>query len=331
MTTGEPVVARVAMKPLPTLTKPLRSVDIETKRPAEALRERTDSCTVPAAGVVGEAMVALELAPRLPRASSAGTECATCSRRCPLTVSASNGGGRDEHRLRRCRARPGPQAAGSWSSSVSCVRGSRGSAATPRSGSAGRWLIRTSCSRSASASRSRVLRREGEEAFREREQELVLELLGGAGPGDRAARRRGARAPAGARRAGRPRRRACRGGPRHGLERARRTPAARWRATASASPSCTPPGARCTSRWPPWCWPTAAEKTPAFVDALAAPGRGDLRMIWAAQGYPVAWGPERWTRRASCSPIAGAASSSPTSARGGSTASGSRAWPPPSD
>jgi len=62
MTSGEPVVARVAMKPLPTLTKPLRSVDIETKAPAEALRERTDSCTVPAAGVVGEAMVALELA-----------------------------------------------------------------------------------------------------------------------------------------------------------------------------------------------------------------------------------------------------------------------------
>ena len=62
MTSGEPVVARVAMKPLPTLTKPLRSVDIESKRPAEALRERTDSCTVPAAGVVGEAMVALELA-----------------------------------------------------------------------------------------------------------------------------------------------------------------------------------------------------------------------------------------------------------------------------
>jgi chorismate synthase len=50
------------MKPLPTLTKPLRSVDIATKQPAEALRERTDSCTVPAAGVVGEAMLALELA-----------------------------------------------------------------------------------------------------------------------------------------------------------------------------------------------------------------------------------------------------------------------------
>jgi chorismate synthase len=62
MTTGEPLVVRCAMKPLPTLTKPLRSVDIATKEPAEALRERTDSCTVPAAGVVGEAMLAIVLA-----------------------------------------------------------------------------------------------------------------------------------------------------------------------------------------------------------------------------------------------------------------------------
>jgi chorismate synthase len=62
MTTGDPLVLRAAMKPLPTLTKPLRSVDLATKQPAAALRERTDSCTVPAAGVVGEAMVALVLA-----------------------------------------------------------------------------------------------------------------------------------------------------------------------------------------------------------------------------------------------------------------------------
>jgi chorismate synthase len=62
MTTGEPLIVRGAMKPLPTLTKPLRSVDIATHEPAQALRERTDSCTVPAAGVVGEAMVALVLA-----------------------------------------------------------------------------------------------------------------------------------------------------------------------------------------------------------------------------------------------------------------------------
>jgi chorismate synthase len=62
MTTGEPLIVRGAMKPLPTLTKPLRSVDTVSHEPAQALRERTDSCTVPAAGVVGEAMVALVLA-----------------------------------------------------------------------------------------------------------------------------------------------------------------------------------------------------------------------------------------------------------------------------
>ncbi|HEX5308271.1 MAG TPA: chorismate synthase [Solirubrobacteraceae bacterium] len=62
MSTGLPLIVRGAMKPLPTLTKPLRSVDIATHDPAAALRERTDSCTVPAAGVVGEAMVALVLA-----------------------------------------------------------------------------------------------------------------------------------------------------------------------------------------------------------------------------------------------------------------------------
>jgi chorismate synthase len=62
MTTGDPLLVKGAMKPLPTLTKPLRSVDTETKEPAQALRERTDSCTVPAAGVVGEAMVAIVLA-----------------------------------------------------------------------------------------------------------------------------------------------------------------------------------------------------------------------------------------------------------------------------
>ena len=62
MSTGATLVVRASMKPLPTLTKPLRSVDIATHEPAEALRERTHSCTVPAAGVVGEAMVAFVLA-----------------------------------------------------------------------------------------------------------------------------------------------------------------------------------------------------------------------------------------------------------------------------
>ncbi len=62
MTNGEPLIVRAAIKPISTLTKPLRSVDTETKQPAQAMRERTDSTVVPAAGVVGEAMVALVLA-----------------------------------------------------------------------------------------------------------------------------------------------------------------------------------------------------------------------------------------------------------------------------
>jgi chorismate synthase len=62
MTTGEPLIVQGALKPIPTLTKPLRSVDISTREPAQALRERTDSSVVPAGGVVGEAMVAFVLA-----------------------------------------------------------------------------------------------------------------------------------------------------------------------------------------------------------------------------------------------------------------------------
>ena len=62
MSNGEPLFVRAALKPISTLTKPLRSVDTETKQPADALRERTDSTVVPAAAVVGEAMAALVLA-----------------------------------------------------------------------------------------------------------------------------------------------------------------------------------------------------------------------------------------------------------------------------
>ncbi len=62
MTNGEPLVVQAAIKPISTMTQPLRSVDTETKEPAQAMRERTDSTVVPAAAVVGEAMVALVLA-----------------------------------------------------------------------------------------------------------------------------------------------------------------------------------------------------------------------------------------------------------------------------
>jgi chorismate synthase len=64
-TTGEPLVARVAMKPLSSLTRPLKSVDVRTGQEADAVRERSDVCAVPAAAVVGEAMVALVLADAL--------------------------------------------------------------------------------------------------------------------------------------------------------------------------------------------------------------------------------------------------------------------------
>ena len=62
MTTGMPIVVRGVMKPIPTLYKPLKSVDIDTKEVFEASVERSDSCAVPAAAVVAEAVVAWELA-----------------------------------------------------------------------------------------------------------------------------------------------------------------------------------------------------------------------------------------------------------------------------
>ncbi|MEK6725297.1 MAG: chorismate synthase [Deltaproteobacteria bacterium] len=62
MSNGEDIVIRAAMKPIPTLYKPLRSVDIVTKEVFEATVERSDICAVPAASVVGEAVVAFEIA-----------------------------------------------------------------------------------------------------------------------------------------------------------------------------------------------------------------------------------------------------------------------------
>ncbi|WP_447970575.1 chorismate synthase [Nitrospira sp. M1] len=62
ITNGQPIVLRVAMKPIATLYTPKNSVDIQTKEPFEATVERSDICTVPAAGVVGEAVIAFEMA-----------------------------------------------------------------------------------------------------------------------------------------------------------------------------------------------------------------------------------------------------------------------------
>jgi len=65
ITTGQDLRIRAAMKPLSTLMKPLQSVDVRTKEVKEAIVERSDVCSVPAAGVVGEAMLAIVLADAL--------------------------------------------------------------------------------------------------------------------------------------------------------------------------------------------------------------------------------------------------------------------------
>ena len=65
LSNGEPIVARAAMKPIPTLARPLDSVDLRTREPFSAQKERTDSCSVPAAAVVAEAAVAFVLADAL--------------------------------------------------------------------------------------------------------------------------------------------------------------------------------------------------------------------------------------------------------------------------
>jgi chorismate synthase len=65
MTTGAPLRVRAAMKPLSSLARPLSTVDVNTKEDAVAITQRSDVCAVPAAGVVGEAMIAFVLADAL--------------------------------------------------------------------------------------------------------------------------------------------------------------------------------------------------------------------------------------------------------------------------
>lgn len=67
MTNGQPVRVRAAMKPISTLMQPLRTVDLETGEPAQAVRERSDVCAVPAAAVVGEQMMAVTIAGEIQR------------------------------------------------------------------------------------------------------------------------------------------------------------------------------------------------------------------------------------------------------------------------
>ena len=65
MSNGEPIVVRAAVKPIPTLARPLPSADLRTGEAVQAHFERSDVCVVPAAGVIGEAMLAIVLAEAL--------------------------------------------------------------------------------------------------------------------------------------------------------------------------------------------------------------------------------------------------------------------------
>ena len=65
MSNAQPVVLRMVMKPIPTLIKPLRSVDIHSKEEKDAHKERTDSCAVPAASIIAESMLCFVLADAL--------------------------------------------------------------------------------------------------------------------------------------------------------------------------------------------------------------------------------------------------------------------------
>jgi chorismate synthase len=62
MTNGEPIIIKAVMKPIPTLGKPLITVDINTKKSLSAFKERSDICAVPSAAVIGESVVAIEIA-----------------------------------------------------------------------------------------------------------------------------------------------------------------------------------------------------------------------------------------------------------------------------
>ena len=65
MSNAQPIIIRIGMKPIPTLTKPLRSVDIHSKEKKDAHKERTDSCAVPAASIIAESMLCFVLADSL--------------------------------------------------------------------------------------------------------------------------------------------------------------------------------------------------------------------------------------------------------------------------
>ena len=233
MTTGAPLVVRGSMKPLPTLTKPLRSVDIATHEPAEALRERTDSCTVPAAGVVGEAMVAFVLADAY-RRKFGGDHIDDVREAVRALQRADRVAGVLTLPTGRAVVCIGFMGAGK-STAARSVAEAIGTSALDVDRALEQRLGKTI---------ERVFAEDGEAAFREAEERLTLELLGSSEHRGSLARRRGdrlerrpRRAQATSRDLGRRRRRRL-----HGRE--PRAAAARWPGIADSSSAFTASASR---------------------------------------------------------------------------------------
>ena len=162
MSNGEPIVVRVAMKPLPTLMQPLRSARLDTHEAADALVERSDTTAIAAAAVVGEAVVAFELA-RCVREKFGGD--------CVGDVLAAHAPISSASRGTPAELAPSPSPA-SW---------------PPARAPSGRLLAHrlgrrfadadAEVERRAGCSVRALFERDGEAAFRELEQEVTRELL----------------------------------------------------------------------------------------------------------------------------------------------------------
>ena len=255
------------MKPLPTLTKPLRSVDIATREPAQALRERTDSCVVPAAGRGGGGDAGDRAGRRLPRQvrrrphrRRAAPRSRAYEERIGWTRRPDGTGAPRLHRLHGRRQDAGARAAAGGAG--------RAGASTP-----------TRCSSSGSGSSiedyfashgergvPRAEEEPGRRAARARRPAPVLSLGGGA-LGSERVRERSRATPS-----------CCSTSTPTTAWRARRRRRARWRATASASTRCTPSARRSTRRWPTRSCSHERRETvrralPARCDAHARPAR----------------------------------------------------------
>ncbi len=159
MSNGEPLIVHAAMKPLSTLTKPLRSVDTETKHPAEALRERTDATRCPLRRSSARRWSRWCSRAATGRSSAAITS-TTSARRLPPTRSGSGGGGSD--RVRRLHGRGQERCCacrrlGARNRLARRRRRDRGSSSASRSArtSSARAKLRSASSRSGSRSSSR--------------------------------------------------------------------------------------------------------------------------------------------------------------------------------